>query len=80
MGQHSQSCFSHSDVSIMKSRVELLALFLNCIGESVEQISNGNDDIILDDRVYFIPPQNIHQLLNVLLAVWATDTHELAIA
>lgn len=53
----------------MKSRVELLALFLNCVGESVEQISNGNDDIVLDDRVNFILPQNIHQLLNVLLAV-----------
>lgn len=52
MRQHSKRGFPDSHIFILQIPVQVMIVGFNNVGESVQEITHGDDNVVFDDRVY----------------------------
>ncbi len=77
MGNDHQCGLSDGGVVILKVLVEVGSVWFGNIGESVDEITDGDDDVGLGDGVD-LAFQETEEKVKVLLTEFRADGHELA--
>lgn len=79
MGNDSQSSLTHLGIFFMQVLIEVFIVGLDDVGKSMQQVSHGNDDVILDNGVGMGAVEQSHHMGELLFAEVRTETHELTV-
>jgi hypothetical protein len=80
MRQYSERGLSHAHILILQIPVQVMIVRLNNVGESMQEITHGDDDVVFDNRVDVGLDQQVEDGLDFALTVGGAEAHELAVA
>lgn len=79
MSDDSKCGLPNPGIFLMQILIEMLVVGLDDIGEAMQQIPHGDDDVVLDDGVDRRVVEQFDQVRELLLAEVGTQTHEFGV-
>lgn len=79
MSDDCQSGLAHFRILLVQVLVEVFVVGLYDVGEAVQQVAHGDDDVVLDYGVGVGVVEESHHVRELLFAEVRAETHELAV-